>query len=355
MWFSVFLFFQLWQATRFALLNFDASFTRPASLEALSAQMSASPSLCDSWILHRLHVAVVSADAAFRKYEFATATTAIYNFWLYDLCDVYLELIKPTVRLSENPTDAERAARNASLAVLYTCLDNGLKLLHPFMPFITEELYHRLPGADVKGAGGRNECGSIMTQAYPSPAVTEPLFAKPQLDATMALLQSIAHAARSTRASLNLTKQRLTMYIRCANEELFEAVRDNAKDITVMSNAEKTIAMHRYAHCTAVALMLPSRPMFSPCLGVEAGCDFITPAADCCIFGEHWTLAVFRCAVAPSQQEADAAETRVTLFSVSLFVSERRREARGWNLRHTPRPLYSMTFWSSSYAALSHE
>ncbi len=81
---------KLWQATRFALLNFDAQFTRPASLEALSAQMAASPSLCDSWILHRLHTAVVAADAAFQRYEFANATTAIYNFWLYDLCDVYL-------------------------------------------------------------------------------------------------------------------------------------------------------------------------------------------------------------------------------------------------------------------------
>ncbi len=178
-------------------------------------------------------------------------------------CSLLQELIKPTVRLSENPTDAERAARNASLAVLYTCLDNGLKLLHPFMPFITEELYHRLPGADTKGQGDRTTCGSIMLQPYPAPAVTAPLFSKPALDGTMALLQSIAHTARSTRASLNLTKQRLTMYIRCGNEELFNAVRDNAKDITVMSNAEKTIAMHRYGNATAHrSLSLPSLSLF---------------------------------------------------------------------------------------------
>jgi hypothetical protein len=87
---SMFVFLQLWQATRFALLNFDASFQRPASLDALSGLLSASPSLCDAWILHRLHTTVASMDAAFKAYEFANATTAIYNFWLYDLCDVYL-------------------------------------------------------------------------------------------------------------------------------------------------------------------------------------------------------------------------------------------------------------------------
>jgi valyl-tRNA synthetase len=120
----------------------------------------------------------------------------------------------------------------------------GLKMLHPLMPFITEELYHRLPGAETKGAGDRHTCGSIMVAAYPAPAVTQ-RFQSASLDGTMALLQSIAHSARSTRASLGLTKQRLTMYIRCANEELFQQVKNNAKDITVMSNAQETHALHR--------------------------------------------------------------------------------------------------------------
>ena len=81
---------KLWQATRFALLNFDAEFKRPDGLEAVQAQLAATPLLSASWILHRLHLAVAAADAAFKNYEFAAATTAIYNFWLYDLCDVYL-------------------------------------------------------------------------------------------------------------------------------------------------------------------------------------------------------------------------------------------------------------------------
>jgi len=270
---------KLWQANRFALLNFDASFQRPASLDALAAQMSAAPSLCDSWILNRLHTCIAAMDAAFKNYEFAHATTAIYNFWLYDLCDVYLELIKPTVRLPENPTAAEQASRAAALSVLYTCLDMGLRLLHPLMPFITEELYHRLPGADVKGEGDRTTCGSIMVTAYPAPAMTS-RFQRPELDATMTLLQSIAHTARSTRASLGLTpKQRLSMFIRCETDELFQTVKNNAKDLSVMANAQETTALRSSdappAGCMS-SVVSPQIEIFTPLQGlVDVGGEIV--------------------------------------------------------------------------------
>ena len=66
------------------------------------------------------------------------ATSAVHSFWLYDLCDVYIEAIKPTLSLGN---ESSAAARH----VLYYCLEQGLRLLHPFMPFVTEELYQRLP------------------------------------------------------------------------------------------------------------------------------------------------------------------------------------------------------------------
>jgi valyl-tRNA synthetase len=154
------------------------------------------------------------------------------------------ELIKPTVRLSENPTAAELAARTTALSVLYTCLDFGLRLLHPLMPFITEELYHRLPGANLAGKGGRAECGSIMVTEYPNVAMSQP-WADEKLDQTMELLQLIAHSARSTRASLNVTKTKLTMHIKCGSPETYEIVKTNAKDIAVMSVAQAVHALKR--------------------------------------------------------------------------------------------------------------
>ena len=74
---------------------------------------------------------------------FITAsTTALYNFWLYDLCDVYLEYLKPVFQRGEG--GAILTARH----VLRACLDVGLRLISPYMPFISEELYQRLPGEE---------------------------------------------------------------------------------------------------------------------------------------------------------------------------------------------------------------
>lgn len=95
------------------------------------------------WILSKLSNVIETANKAFENYEFAAATQSCYTFWLYDLCDNYLECLKPVFASNDN----ERKA--ISRRVLYTCLDYGLRLLSPFMPFITEELFQRLPRKNV--------------------------------------------------------------------------------------------------------------------------------------------------------------------------------------------------------------
>jgi valyl-tRNA synthetase len=82
-------------------------------------------------------------------------TSAIHKFWLYELCDVYIEAIKPICEGDDT------VKRDSVRQTLYTCLDQGLKLLHPFMPFLTEELYQRLP----RRIG--DTVPSIMIAAYP--------------------------------------------------------------------------------------------------------------------------------------------------------------------------------------------
>ncbi len=151
--------------------------------------------------------------------------------------------------MTENPTELDKTRKAAALAVLYTCLDHGLRLLHPIMPFITEELYHRLPGADSTpekkaGIGGRDKCGSIMVQPYPK-ADTTARFHSPQAESDMDFCKEISHAVRSTRASLGLTKQKLDMYVSCATPELFNIVDANGQVIGVMSIANKVVALAR--------------------------------------------------------------------------------------------------------------
>ena len=102
------------------------------------------------------------------------ATTSVFNFWLYELCDVYivrLPLTSPLVASSETPvqeatkpmTDPSAPAevRRSAQDTLYTCLDLGLRLLHPFMPFVTEELWQRLPRRPS------DPTRSIMLAAFP--------------------------------------------------------------------------------------------------------------------------------------------------------------------------------------------
>lgn len=115
----------------------------------------------DKWILSCLSTAVSACNAGFQQYDFPRATSAIYNFFLYELCDVYLvspfklyitkmicifafsfdlqEAVKPVFQGSDE------SAKSAARSVLVTCIDTGLKLISPFMPFISEELWQRLP------------------------------------------------------------------------------------------------------------------------------------------------------------------------------------------------------------------
>ena len=180
---------KLWNAARFALAKLGDDFTPTA--EGLAAARAAGVT-ADAWILSRLDRAVETVNTAFASYAFADAVTAAYNFWLYDLCDVYLELAKRFISGGE-ADDAVRVA--ATRHVLYECLDVGLRLLHPMMPFVTEELYQRLPGAAARAVP------SIMITPFP---VVRDGWRSPAAEAAMETVTTLVHACRSLKASYSL-------------------------------------------------------------------------------------------------------------------------------------------------------
>jgi valyl-tRNA synthetase len=142
---------KLWNATRFALGKLDSTFKPQAK-----AQISGKESVYDLWILNKLNIATRDVNANLEQRNFMAATTVMYNFWLYELCDIYLELCKQVI----GGKDKDRSATSSE--VLYTCLDEGLKLLHPVMPFVTEELWQRLPRRESDSS-----ICSIMKSKYP--------------------------------------------------------------------------------------------------------------------------------------------------------------------------------------------
>jgi valyl-tRNA synthetase len=133
---------KLWNATRFALMN-GATVAGP---------LPGSPGVADRWILSRLHEVVREVDAYFEAFDFAKACETLYHFAWDEFCDWYVELAK--VPLTEGG-----AAAGTTRRVLGEVLDTLLRLLHPFIPFITEELWLALQGTDDER--------SIMVAAWP--------------------------------------------------------------------------------------------------------------------------------------------------------------------------------------------
>jgi len=207
---------KLWNATKFALTNLGDGYVPPEVLE-----LDGRENLLDRWILSRLSNAVQVCNEAFEKYEFPTATTACYNFWLYELCDVYLEFVKPVFRGNDD------VAKAISKSVLHSCLDVGLRLIHPFMPFISEELFQRLPQCDA--------ARPLSICVTPYPETDKFLWYNNSLEQDVEFALSVVKAVRSTRADYSLVKQRPHLYVRCFESSLSDKLKQFSELICTLS------------------------------------------------------------------------------------------------------------------------
>ncbi|XP_073000984.1 valine--tRNA ligase, mitochondrial 1-like [Typha latifolia] len=145
---------KLWNAVYFSICKLGDQYMPPAII-----MRNSMPSVC-KWILSVLNKAVAKTILSFESYKFSDATTAVYSWWQFQFCDVFIEAIKPYFYHDSEEYEFSRAACRD---VLWTCLDTGLRLLHPFMPFVTEELWQRLPQANQS-----HRKDSIMITDYPS-------------------------------------------------------------------------------------------------------------------------------------------------------------------------------------------
>eukprot|EP01063_Lacrimia_lanifica_P015291 TRINITY_DN22090_c0_g1_i1.p1 TRINITY_DN22090_c0_g1~~TRINITY_DN22090_c0_g1_i1.p1 ORF type:complete len:1040 (+),score=487.79 TRINITY_DN22090_c0_g1_i1:114-3233(+) len=181
------------------------------------------------WILHRLDTAVTAVNNHFERYEFSEVVRAAYSFWYDDFCDNFLEMTKPIM----NDKGEAHLVKEKEVfkQTLFICLETGLRLIHPLLPFTTEELWNRLPG-DREGRGP-----SVMIADYPRPSG----WANPSIDDRMAPLLDAIHTARSMKASYQLTdKIEPTVYFACKTKEA-KAFLDSEKTYMVsMARLGKT-------------------------------------------------------------------------------------------------------------------
>ncbi|RUS17877.1 tRNA synthetases class I-domain-containing protein [Endogone sp. FLAS-F59071] len=180
---------KLWNATRFALMKLGDDF-QPRT----DAKLTGNESLADRWILSKLNNASIEVNKALHDNNFMSATNVVYQFWIYELCDVFIEISKPAI--DSNQSIPENVTRKRSAQdTLYTCLEAGLKLLHPFMPFVTEELYQRL---------ARRQGDSIPTISLAKYPVEEPSYSDLEAERDFDLVFSVVKAARSLIVEYNI-------------------------------------------------------------------------------------------------------------------------------------------------------
>jgi valyl-tRNA synthetase len=210
---------KLWNAARYVLMNTEE---HAASLAEGAGELT----VADRWIRGRLGVAVQSVRANLAAYRFDLAAQSIYEFVWYEYCDWYLELCKPVLQSA----DASPAAKLGTRRTLLEVLEATLRMLHPLMPFITEEIWQR-----VGPLAGRNG-PSVMLEPYPRAAEFP---ADADAERQVAALQAVVLGIRQIRGELDVPHSRATpVFVQTTREGDAEALAALAGTITRVGNLE---------------------------------------------------------------------------------------------------------------------
>jgi len=183
---------KLWNASRFVLMNLDENSKVPELSQFTSEKLD----IADKWILSRLQSTITEVRQTMEAYRFNDTTRSLYSFIWGEFCDWYLELIKP--RLYDE-THAE--SRFTAQSVVLFVLDQILKLIHPVMPFITEEIWQALPRENF----ANEEPISIMTQPYPK---SDKNWIDQEAEKEMDLIQKVIGAVRNIRGEMNIPQDK---------------------------------------------------------------------------------------------------------------------------------------------------
>ncbi len=219
---------KIWNATRFCLLNAEGASVDPALIGAEAADLA----LHDRWIISRLHKTAREVREALATYQFHESVQTLYHFFWDDFCDWYIELSKAAITAEEATAERTRAR-----ARLLSVLEQALRLLHPFMPYITEELWQQLPGVS----------GDLMHQAYKDAAPTVMLAAYPEgqaecinekVEADMQAVIELISRVRNIRSEINIKPgERVPVMIGVADESLRAVFTASADQIARLARA----------------------------------------------------------------------------------------------------------------------
>lgn len=227
---------KLWNAARYVLMNTEAQDT---GIDNAEVELS----LADRWIISLLQQTEQDVTRAIDSYRFDLAAQAIYEFIWNNYCDWYLELSKPVL----NNEAASDAAKRGTRRTLVRVLEATLRLAHPFMPFITEEIWHTI--APLAGKTG----STIMREVYP---VADSSNIDSTAVADMEWVMQFINGIRSIRSQMNIApKKQLPVLLKDATDIDKQRLQDNHDFISRLANLESVEFLTGEAPAAATALV----------------------------------------------------------------------------------------------------
>jgi len=215
---------KIWNAARFLFVNLEKFEQGGTSLEELAAPAEREQApyayqgqvpLIDRWLFGRLAETVETVNDALENYRFHEAAQGVYQFFWGDFCDWYIEWVKPELQSG----DHERAI--VTWKNLFAGFDGALRLLHPFMPFLTDELWHQLPQ--------KNGMTSIAIDHYPQP---RPAWKNGEALREFALVQEVIQSLRTIRSEMKLQKKKVAAEFSSVDADSRSIVEANREGIT---------------------------------------------------------------------------------------------------------------------------
>ena len=205
---------KIWNAARFIFMNVDRAAEAGIVVDAQTLAQIPSLDVCAPiearWITSRLNNTAAEVNKAFSEYRFHEAASLVYQFFWGDFCDWYLEIVKLRLDFSEL---ADKQASKSALTTLLTTFEAALRLLSPFMPFLTEELWHAL-------YDGKAPAKSIALARFPQ---ADPLHQDAKVEAEMQQLQELIVSIRATRKDLGV-EEKATVPVRVRTDNGLEKV-----------------------------------------------------------------------------------------------------------------------------------
>ncbi len=223
---------KIWNASRFVLMNLDEGFSPDAALLGPKA------TLADRWIVSRLQTVARDVQTALERYEFNDAASSLYQFIWHEYCDWYLELAKSALYQEE---DAE--LRRSTRTALSRVLETALRMLHPFMPFITEEIWQKLPssvrspssGARAGGSGTPSD--SIMIALFPR---ADDVLINAEAERDMQLVMDLILAVRNIRGVMNIPPSaQLAVIVKPESAEIVGRLQAHLSYVTALARVRE--------------------------------------------------------------------------------------------------------------------